>query len=86
VSDRWQGMARSNLREDFYRLRRDLGNRLLTRRGKRDSRTVAKSWLAKHEPEVQRFTTMIDEMKLRGNIDFATLSVAAQELRDLIST
>jgi len=29
---------------------------------------------------------MIDEMKLRGNIDFATLSVAAQELRDLIST
>ena len=28
---------------------------------------------------------MIDEMKLRGDFDFATLSVAAQELRDLIS-
>jgi glutamate dehydrogenase len=86
VSGRWQAMARSNLREDFYKLRRDLGNRLLTRRGKRDSRTVAKTWLAKHETEVRRFTAMIDEMKLRGNIDFATLSVAAQELRDLIST
>ena len=85
VSGRWQAMARSNLREDFYKLRRDLGNMLLTRRGKRDSRTVAKMWLAKHEPEVRRFTAMIDEMKLRGNIDFATLSVAAQELRDLIS-
>jgi NAD-specific glutamate dehydrogenase len=29
---------------------------------------------------------MIDEMKLRENIDFATLSVAAQELRDLIAS
>jgi NAD-specific glutamate dehydrogenase len=28
---------------------------------------------------------MIDEMKLRDEIDFATLTVAAQELRDLIS-
>ena len=29
---------------------------------------------------------MIDEMKLRENIDFATLSVAVQELRDLIAS
>jgi glutamate dehydrogenase len=86
VSGRWQAMARSNLREDFYKLRRDLGNKLLTKRGTRDSRDVAKRWLAKHEHEVRRFTAMIEEMKLRGNIDFATLSVAAQELRDLIST
>lgn len=28
---------------------------------------------------------MIDEMKLRDEIDFATLTVAAQEFRDLIS-
>jgi NAD-specific glutamate dehydrogenase len=26
---------------------------------------------------------MIEEMKLRGTFDFATLSVAAQKLRDL---
>ena len=29
---------------------------------------------------------MIEEMKLRPEIDFATLSVAAREFRDLIST
>jgi NAD-specific glutamate dehydrogenase len=29
---------------------------------------------------------MIEEMKLRGKSDFATLSVAAQELRDLTLT
>jgi NAD-specific glutamate dehydrogenase len=28
---------------------------------------------------------MVDEMKLRSSFDFATLSVAAQELRELIS-
>jgi NAD-specific glutamate dehydrogenase len=29
---------------------------------------------------------MIEEMKLRADIDFATLTVAAQELRDLLSS
>jgi len=86
VSGRWQAMARNNLREDFFHLRRQIGDKLLTKRGKRDSRETARRWLAKHEVEVLQFTQMMEEMKLRGNIDFATLSVAAQELRDLIST
>ncbi len=86
VSGRWQAMARSNLREEFYRIRRDLGNKMLTRRGTRDSREVAQRWIDQREHEVQRFKQMIEEMKLRDKIDFATLSVAAQELRHLIST
>jgi NAD-specific glutamate dehydrogenase len=28
---------------------------------------------------------MLDEMKLRGDIDFSSLSVAAQELRELVA-
>ncbi len=86
VSGRWQAMARSNLREEIYKLRRELGDKLLTNRGKSDPREVARRWLAKREGRVQKYKSMIAEMKLRGNIDFATLSVAAQELRDLIST
>ena len=85
VTGRWQAMARNNLREDFFRLRRQLGDKLLTRRGTRDSRAVARRWLAKHENEVAKFKLMTEEMRLRENIDFATLSVAAQELRNLIS-
>jgi len=85
VSGRWQAMARNNLREDFFRLRREIGDKLLTRRGTRDSRKVARHWLAKHESEVAKFRLMMEEMRLRENIDFATLSVAAQELRNLIS-
>ena len=86
VSGRWQAMARNNLREDFFKLRRQIGDKLLTKRSKRDSREIARLWLVKHEHEVQQYTDMMEEMKLRENIDFATLSVAAQELRDLIST
>ncbi|RZV37702.1 MAG: NAD-glutamate dehydrogenase [Chromatiales bacterium] len=85
VTGRWQAMARNNLREDFFSLRRELGDKLLTRRGTRDSREVARRWLAKHESEVTKFKLTMEEMRLRGNIDFATLSVAAQELRNLIS-
>jgi len=83
VSGRWQAMARSNLRDEFYRIRRDIALGLLTHRGKSDGRVVAKKWLAKHEEEVRRFRSMTEEMKLRGHFDFATLSVAAQELRHL---
>ena len=86
VSGRWQARARSNLREDFFRLRRQIGDNLLTKRGTRDSREIARRWLAKHEQEVQQFTHMVDEMKLRETIDFATLSVAVQELRNLIAS
>ncbi len=83
VSGRWQAMARSNLRDEFYKVRREIALGLLTRRGKLDGRIVAIKWLDKHEEEVRQFRDMLDEMRLRGTYDFATLSVAAQELRDL---
>ena len=86
VSGRWQAMARSNLRDEFYSIRRALASQLLTRRSKRRPEDVAQSWLDKHADGVHAFLRMLEEMKLRGDIDFATLSVAAQELRDLISS
>ena len=86
VSGRWQSMARRNLREEFYAIRRDLGSQLLTRRSKRKPEDVAEQWLDKHAAGVEDFLHMLEEMKLRGDVDFATLSVAAQELRDLVSS
>jgi glutamate dehydrogenase len=85
VSGRWQAMARSNLRDEFFRLRRELAFQLLTPRSKKDPGSIAEKWLTKHVVEVESFKRMISEMKLRDEVDFATLSVAAQELRDLIS-
>jgi glutamate dehydrogenase len=85
VDGRWQAIARSKLRDEFYRCRRDLASKLLTPRTKKDPDIVADAWLKTHADEVERFTRMIAEMKLRDHVDFATLTVAAQELRKLVS-
>ena len=42
-------------------------------------------WLQDHSADVKRFKEMVEEMKLRGPVDIAKLSVAAKTLRDLIA-
>ena len=83
VDGRWQAMARSNLRDEFYRQRRKLAFQLLSPKTKKEPGEIAEAWLDKNALEVERFKRMIGEMKLRDEVDFATLSVAARELRDL---
>ncbi len=83
VQGRWQAIARSNLRDEFYRLRRDLSARLLKRRSKLKPIDLFEAWFEENAAAVRKLDTVIAEMKLRPEIDFATLSVAAQELRRL---
>ncbi len=85
VDGRWQAMARSNLRDEFYRLRRKLAFHLLSAKSTRKPGDIAAAWLAKNSAGVEQFKRMIDEMKLRDEVDFATLTVAARQLRNLIS-
>ena len=85
VEGRWQAMARSNLRDEFYRLRRTLAFQLLSKHTKKDPIEIVAAWLKKNAASVDRFQHIIDEMKLRDEVDFATLTVAAQEFRELIS-
>ena len=85
VSGRWQAMARSNLREEFYRLRREMAEPMLASRSKKPIGDRLDRWLDDNQDAIARFRTMVDEMNLRSSFDFATLSVAAQELRELIS-
>jgi len=86
VDGRWQAQARSNLREAIYQLRRELALGQLKQRSKRDPREVVDKWMQSHAVEVARYKNTIEEMKLRGEVDFAKLSVAEQELKDLISS
>jgi glutamate dehydrogenase len=86
VAGRWQAIARSNLRDEFYRIRRELASKFLAGRSRRDIGLRVDEWLDQHAEQVGSFKRMVEEMKLRGNIDFATLTVAAQELRELLSS
>ena len=68
----------------IYRIRRELAAQLLQRRGKQDLDAAVERWLQRRSEPVERYKLMVEEMRLRSAVDFATLSVAAQELRDLI--
>ena len=83
VEGRWQALARSNLRDDFYRIRRDFAMSLLNTRSRKSPAEIFDAWLQKNSTAVRKFDSILYEMRLRSDIDFATLSVAAQELRKL---
>ena len=85
VKGRWQAMARSNLRDEFFQIRRDMAADILKKRSKKNIEQLVDEWLQQRSEQVERFVTMLDEMKLRGVFDIATLSVAAKELRELVA-
>jgi glutamate dehydrogenase len=83
VEGRWQALARSNLRDDFYRIRRDFAVTLLSGRSRKTPEEIFHAWINANSTAVRKFDSILSEMQLRQDIDFATLSVAAQELRKL---
>jgi glutamate dehydrogenase len=82
VQGRWQAMARNSLRENVYRLQRDLAAQLVASGGG-SAATLVREWLGAHPAAVGRLRTTLGEMRSTGALDFATLSVAVQELRQL---
>ncbi len=85
VKGRWQAMARSNLRDEFFQIRRDMAADILKKRSKKNMEQLVDEWLQQRSEQVERFVSMLDEMKLRGVFDIAALSVAAKELRELVA-
>jgi glutamate dehydrogenase len=85
VKGRWQAMARSILRDEFFQIRRDMAADILKKRSKKKIEQLVDEWLQQRSTRVESFTAMLDEMKLRGVFDIATLSVAARELRALVN-
>ena len=84
VSGRWQAIARSNLRDEFYRMRRELVTSLYQTRSRKSPMELYEAWRLKNEAGVAKLRANLGEMKLRGEVDFAMLSVAAQEFRKLV--
>jgi glutamate dehydrogenase len=85
VEGRWHAIARSNLRDELYLLRRELAGTLLSRRSKKSPVETFAAWLETNASAVRQFDAVLAEMKLRPESDFAVLSVAAQQIRKLIS-
>ena len=84
VQGRWQALARGNLRDEFYRIRRDLAAQLLQKDAKADPASFER-WLEANTAGIRKFDGILEEMRRRQEVDFATLSVASQELRKLVN-
>ena len=83
VEGRWHAIARSNLRDEFYRIRRDIVIDVLSSRTRGTPVERFRRWIERNALAIRKFDAIVAEMRLRNDIDFATLSVASQELRKL---
>ena len=83
VEGRWQAIARSNLRDEFYRIRRDIVIDVLSARTRGTPGARFQRWMERNALAIRKFDAILAEMRLKNDIDFATLSVASQELRKL---
>ena len=83
VNGRWQAVARSTLRENLFELQRILTAQVIGEARSDRAGDAVGAWLDLHAQRVQRAHTTLEEMKTAGVYDFATLSVAIQEIRKL---
>ncbi|MDH3646691.1 MAG: NAD-glutamate dehydrogenase [Gammaproteobacteria bacterium] len=86
VDGRWQAMARHSLRDNLYELNRNLTAEIIENTQSTTPGEAVSSWLEQHVSKIQHTQATLNDMKLGGNPDFATLSVAIQEIRKLTHT
>ncbi|NNF16299.1 MAG: hypothetical protein HKN70_06100, partial [Gammaproteobacteria bacterium] len=85
VRGRWQALARGTLRENLYEIQRNVTILAVTDgKGSTDDKEVAQQWQKKNSREISRAHGVIADMRSIGSMDFATLSVAVQEMRKLV--
>jgi glutamate dehydrogenase len=81
VQGTWQALARSNLRDDSYRLHRLITGRILRHPGKSAEERI-ESWVKANEARVKFGVQRLQELHT-GPVDFLVLAVGVRELRKL---
>ncbi|HWY25260.1 MAG TPA: NAD-glutamate dehydrogenase [Nevskia sp.] len=79
---KWQSLARVNLRDDAYRIHRQLAGRVLTHPGE-TAKTRFEGWAQDNERHVKFSSDRLAELQATGSRDFTTLAVAVREIRKL---
>lgn len=83
VDGRWPALARATVRDEAYRLHRELTLRALSAPGE-DALTRLEVWLYRNQTAQQFARRRISELATAEAQDFATLTVALRELRNLL--
>ena len=82
VQGGWQALARSNLRDDTYRLHRLIAGRILREPG-RSAEERIEAWTAAHSDRVKFGIQRLQELQVTSPVDFLVLAVGVRELRKL---
>ena len=80
--DKWRALARVNLRDDAYRIHRQLAGRILALPGD-TAQAKLDGWTAANERRVRIGTARLSELRGFGSQEFEALAVAVRELRKL---
>lgn len=80
----WQAIARGTLRDNLYAQQRRITALALREWKKGQEITgIVNTWLAEREQRVQHALRVLGDMRTAGALDFATASVAVQEIRKI---
>jgi glutamate dehydrogenase len=83
VEGHWQAKARGSLRDNLFGLQRVLAVRVISNTSQRSTDKAIGEWLAGREERANHVRQTLGEMRSGGPLDFATASVALQEIRRL---
>ena len=83
VEGRWQAVARGTLRDNLYQLQATLTEQVIRNHRGNNPVDRVSTWLTRHQAQISHANRTLDDMRMGGNLDFATLSVALQEIRKL---
>lgn len=83
VKNRWQAMARVQLREETHRMQRDLLNRILEHDSAADPSHRLQHWQSNHTPALEQIAQSMAELKSLNVPDSAGLSVLLGQFRRL---
>jgi len=79
---KWQSLARVNLRDDAYRIHRQLAGRVLAQPGE-TAQARFDGWIKANERHVKFSSERLAELQATGSREFTTLAVAVREIRKL---
>jgi len=82
VTSKWQALARANLREDTYRLHRNVAELALQHPGATPQERV-ETWVQSNPARITFGMRRLQELQTLNAHDFMTLAVGVRELRKL---
>jgi glutamate dehydrogenase len=83
VDGHWQAIARGSLRDNLYAHQRRIAAAVLKGGKHKDAGAAIEKWLAARAQKRAHLERMVGDMKALGALDFATASVAMQEISKL---